>query len=74
MRDKAYLIRFKRSDVGPDLVIAASAEIHGDHLIFLRSDGSPAALFVLEIVESWSEFEAQIRLRHIYCNDRGFGE
>lgn len=59
MRDKAYLIRFKRSDLGPDLVIAASAEIHGDHLIFLRSDGSPAALFVLEIVESWSEFETQ---------------
>jgi hypothetical protein len=43
----------------PDLVIAASAEIHGEHLIFLRSDGSPAALFVLEIVQSLSEFEAQ---------------
>ena len=59
MRDKAYLIRFKRPDVAPDLVIAASAEIHGEHLIFLRSDGSPAALFVLEIVQSLSEFEAQ---------------
>jgi hypothetical protein len=58
MRDKAYLIRFKRSDVAPDLVIAASAEIHGDHLVFLRSDGSPAALFVLEIVESLFAFEA----------------
>jgi hypothetical protein len=38
-------------------VIAASAEIHGEHLIFLRSNGSLAALFLLEIVESWSEFE-----------------
>jgi hypothetical protein len=38
-------------------VIAASAEIHGEHLVFLRSDGRLAALIVLEIVESWSEFE-----------------
>jgi hypothetical protein len=37
--------------------IAARAEIHGEHLVFLRSDGNLAALFVLEIVESWSEFE-----------------
>jgi hypothetical protein len=57
MRDKPYLIRLKRSDVNPQLVIAASAEIHGEHLVFLRSDGNLVALFVLEIVESWSEFE-----------------
>jgi hypothetical protein len=55
MRDKIYLIRFKSSDLGPHLVMAASAEIHGEHLVFLRSDGSLAALFVLEIVESWPE-------------------
>jgi hypothetical protein len=57
MRDRAYLIRFKRSDTIPHLVLAASVEIHGDHLVFLRFDGSLAALFALEIVESWSEFE-----------------
>jgi hypothetical protein len=51
------IIRFKRSDVNPHLVIAASAEIQGEHLVFLRSDGSLAALFVLEIVESGSEVE-----------------
>jgi hypothetical protein len=55
MRDKTYLIRFKRPYLTPHLAIAASAEIHGEHLVFLRSDGSPVALFVLEIVESWSE-------------------
>jgi len=38
-------------------VIAASAEIHGEHLVFLRSDGSLAALFVMEIVENWHEAE-----------------
>jgi hypothetical protein len=57
MPEKKYLVRFKTSDLSPHLVIAASAEIHGEHLIFLRSNGSLAALFLLEIVESWSEFE-----------------
>jgi hypothetical protein len=57
MRDKTYLIRFKQSDVNQLLVIAASAEIHEEHLVFLKADGRPAALFLLEIVESWSEFE-----------------
>jgi hypothetical protein len=57
MCDKTYLIRFKRSDVSLHLLIAARAEIHGEHLVFLRSDGRLAALFVLEIVESWSEVE-----------------
>ena len=57
MRDKTYLIRFKSSDLIPHLVTAAGAEIHGEHLVFLRSDGSLAALFVLEVVETWSEIE-----------------
>jgi hypothetical protein len=57
MPEKTYLVSFKCADLGPHLVIAASAEIHGEHLVFLRSDGSLAALFVLEIVESWPEVE-----------------
>jgi hypothetical protein len=55
MPNKAYLIRFKGADLPPDLVIAENIEFHGEHLVFLRSDGTLAALFVLEIVESWSE-------------------
>jgi hypothetical protein len=57
MNDKTYLVRFKGSDVSPHIVIAASAEIHGEHLVYLRLDGRIAALFMLEIVESWSEFD-----------------
>jgi hypothetical protein len=44
MPDKLYLIRFKGSDVSIHVVIAARAEIHGEHLVFLRSDGNLAAL------------------------------
>jgi hypothetical protein len=57
MRDKTYLVRVKGSDVGPHIVIAASAEIHGEHLVYLRLDGRLVALFMLEMVESWSEFD-----------------
>jgi hypothetical protein len=57
MREKTYLIRFRSSDLVPHLVMAARAEIYGEHLVFLRSDGSLAALFVLEVVESWPEVE-----------------
>jgi hypothetical protein len=57
MPDKTHLIRFKPSDLISHIVIAAKAEIYGEHLVFLRSDGSLAALFVLEVVESWSEVD-----------------
>jgi hypothetical protein len=57
MTEKKFLIRFKPLDLSPHVVIAANAEIHGEHLVFLRSDGCLAALFVLEVVESWSEVD-----------------
>jgi hypothetical protein len=57
MSDKLYLIRLKASELICHAVIAARAEIHGEHLVFLRSEGRLAALFLLEIVENWSEFE-----------------
>lgn len=57
MSDKLYLIRFKASERICHAVIAARAEIHGEHLVFLRSESRLAALFLLEIVENWSEFE-----------------
>ena len=57
MPDKLYLVRFKGSDVSIHVVIAARVEIHEEHLVFLRSDGKLAALFHLEIVAHWAEFE-----------------
>jgi hypothetical protein len=55
MPNKAYLVRFKKADLPPELVIAETIEFQGEQLVFLRSDGTLAALMVLEIVESWSE-------------------
>jgi hypothetical protein len=58
MADTAYLVRLKRADLPPELVMAETIEVHGEHLAFLRADRSLAALFVLEIVESWYEVKA----------------
>jgi len=38
-------------------VIADRAEIQGDHLVFFNSKGELAALFLMEVVESWTEFD-----------------
>ena len=54
---QTWLIRFKQSDLIAELVTASSAEIRGEHLVFLRADGKLAALAVLESVESCSEVE-----------------
>jgi hypothetical protein len=59
MHDKGCLVRFKQFNLTTNLVFASSAEIHGEHLVFLHADGSLAALFFLEVVESWSEIEFQ---------------
>jgi hypothetical protein len=55
MTDKTYLVQFKPAGISVQLVVAASAEIYDEHLVFLNSKGEVAGLFLLETVESWSE-------------------
>jgi hypothetical protein len=55
MPDKTYLVRIKAPNGALQQVIASRAEIHGEHLVFLNSEGKLAALFLTEIVESWNE-------------------
>jgi hypothetical protein len=55
MSDKAYLFWFKHPELSTQFVTAASAEIHGEHIALLNSKGKLAALFLTEVVESWSE-------------------
>ena len=53
--DNTYLIRFKPDGLTSQLVIATNAQIHGEHLVFTDSRGRLSALFLMEIVEGWSE-------------------
>jgi hypothetical protein len=56
MKEKKFLVRFKPAGLTPQVVHADRAEFHGDHIVLINSKGQCAALFMEEIVESWSEF------------------
>jgi hypothetical protein len=55
MASKTYLVRFKPPEISTQVVHAERAQINGEHLVFLNSKGELAALFLMEIVEDWSE-------------------
>ena len=56
MADRAYIVKFKPSALGlVQTVVASTVEIHDEHLIFCNAKGDLAALFLLEIVQSWNE-------------------
>jgi hypothetical protein len=57
MADKTYLVRLKPPQRGIYWVTAESAEIQGEHLVFVNSKGKLLVLILLEIVESWTETE-----------------
>jgi hypothetical protein len=54
MMDQTYLVALKVPSRAVQHVIAASLKIQGEHLIFLNAEGELAALFLLEIVQSWN--------------------
>ena len=58
MPDRTFIVRFKPPDLRTDSVIAARAEIQGEHLVLLNSEGKLVALYLLEIIESWSEMRS----------------
>ncbi len=53
MVNQTYLVALKLSqDV--QHVVAATIEVHGEHLVFLNAERKLAALFPMKIVQSWS--------------------
>jgi hypothetical protein len=54
LADETYIVRFKPPQIGVQLVAASRAEIYGDHIALLNSNGQLVALLLLEVVESWS--------------------
>ena len=55
MADKTYLVRLKVTSFALQQVTAARCEIQGEHVVFIDSRGRLAGLFLMELVESWSE-------------------
>jgi hypothetical protein len=54
MIERTYFVALKPPNPPLQQVVAASVEVHGDHLAFLTTDGKLAALFLLDIVQSWN--------------------
>ena len=53
MPNKMFLVRLRTNAFQE--VRAATVEVHGEHLAFLTDKGKLAALFLLDVVESWNE-------------------
>jgi hypothetical protein len=58
MKGKVYLVHLK-DQLGVRSVFAARVEITGEHLVFLNPHGELAALFLLDLVESWNEISPE---------------
>jgi hypothetical protein len=54
MVDQTYLVTLRPPSQAIQQVFAATAEVRGNHLVFVDAKGSVAALFLRELVESWS--------------------
>jgi hypothetical protein len=54
MVDKTYLVCLKPPSLALQHVDASRFEIHGEHLVFVDSEGKLAALFLMELVQSWN--------------------
>ena len=58
MVDQTYLVAFKPPSQAIQHVIAATVEVHGEHLVFLNAEGKLAALFLMEIIQGWNVLPA----------------
>jgi hypothetical protein len=52
--NQTYLVSLKLPSRAVQHVIAASLELHGENLVFFNAEGELAAMFLLEIVQSWN--------------------
>ena len=55
MPDKTWIVFFNRPQLETQLVVAANAQVVDDHLILTNSKGELVGLFLLEVVERYSE-------------------
>jgi hypothetical protein len=53
--DKTWIVMFNRPQLESQLVVAANVRVLGEHLVFTNSKGDMVCLFLLEVVESYSE-------------------
>jgi hypothetical protein len=52
--NQTYLVALKPPNQTVQQVTAATVEFHGEHVAFLTAEGKLAALFLLDMVQSWN--------------------
>jgi hypothetical protein len=60
MFDTTFLIQFRTPNLDAQFVVAARAEVRGEHLLLLHSDGQLAAVFMLDSVKSWTAVSPEV--------------
>jgi hypothetical protein len=60
---KVFVVRFKPLGMKMQSFEAARAVINDEHLVLLNAKGKLVALFLFNVVESWSEVEVEPRDR-----------
>jgi hypothetical protein len=53
MADQTYVVTLKPPSRATQHVVASVGGVRGDHLVFVDAQGKLAALFLLELVQSW---------------------
>jgi hypothetical protein len=53
MAGQTYLVTLKPPSRATQHVVASVSGVRGDHLVFLDGQGRLAAVFLLDLVESW---------------------
>jgi hypothetical protein len=78
MVDQTYLVALRPPSRAVLQVFAATADVRGSHLVFVDAKGSVAALFLRELVESWSVLPAKMPVKGAAASSRvvhpGFGK
>jgi hypothetical protein len=53
MADQTYVVTLKPPSRTTQHVVASVSRVRGDYLVFLDGQGKLAAVFLLDLVESW---------------------
>jgi hypothetical protein len=59
MPNKTYQVRLRPPSSAVQHVVAAETRMLDNHLVFLDAKGDVAALFLVDLVESWEEIPSR---------------
>jgi hypothetical protein len=71
MVDQTYLVTLRPQRQAVQQVFTATAEVRGNHLVFVDAKGNLAALFLRELVESWNVLTSKMPVNGATGSKRG---